>query len=395
MRRRLGWGHLVVFAAIVTGSVRAQNATDKPRDGNPSSPTATHRSARAGEPRLGDPQPFPEAKSTAPPKTDDELATAINRLAVELAAAGRFSGSVLVVVDGKPLVDNAWGEADRENHLPNKPETSFDIGSIGKLFTQIAILQLMEAGKMALDEPFGKYLTNYPNRDIAAKVTVRQLLLHTSGMGDIFDRAAPENDFSSMHQLNDFLPLFAHKPVEFAPGTQTHYSNAGYIVLGLVVEAVSGEDYYKYVEEHVLKPAGMRRSGFFDRSHLPPTVAHSYDDGSDVTRVHPVRGSSAGGLQASAGDLWRLVQAIDGGRLVKSESVKALRGLIPHPPTALRIDESKLRGYGIAGGAPGVSAQLAIDPTGRYTRIILCNVSPPMAMSMAATINEWIKQMPK
>jgi D-alanyl-D-alanine carboxypeptidase len=395
MRRRLGWGHLVVVAAIATGSVRAESATGKSPDGNSSSSGAAHGLARAGEPGPGGPQPFPEAKSIAPPKTDKELAAAINRLALELAASGRFSGSVLVVVDGKPLVDNAWGEADRENGLPNKPETSFDIGSIGKLITQIAILQLMEAGKVALEEPFGKYLTNYPNRDVAAKATVRQLLLHTSGMGDIFDRAAPEDDFSSMRQLNDFLPLFAQKPLEFAPGTETHYSNAGYIVLGLVIEAVSGEEYYKYVEEHVLKPAGMARSGFFDRSHLPPTVAHSYDDGSDVTRVHPVRGSSAGGLQASAGDLWRLVKAIDDGKLVRKESVKALRALIPHPPTALPIDESKLRGYGIAGGAPGVSAQLAIDPSGHYTRIILCNGSPPMAMSMAATISEWIKQMPK
>jgi hypothetical protein len=112
--------------------------------------------------------------------------------------------------------------------------------------------------------------------------------------------------------------------------------------------------------------------------------------------MHAVHGSPAGGLQASTGDLLRLVQAVDGGKLLKKESVKVLRDLIPHPPnTPPPADETKLAAYGIAGGGPGVSAQLAIDSTGHYTRVVLCNGSPPMAMSMAATIGEWIKQMPK
>jgi hypothetical protein len=112
--------------------------------------------------------------------------------------------------------------------------------------------------------------------------------------------------------------------------------------------------------------------------------------------MHATRGSPAGGLQASSGDLLRLVHAIDGGKLLKAESVKVLRDLVPHPPNAAPpADDTKLSGYGIAGGAPGVSAQMAIDAAGHYSRVVLCNGSPPMAMSMAATINEWIKQMPK
>jgi D-alanyl-D-alanine carboxypeptidase len=344
----------------------------------------------------GRPQPFAEAKKIAQPKSEKELASAIKQLADELASVGRFSGSVLVAADGKPLIENAWGEADREDKVPNKPDTSYDVGSIGKLFTQIAILQLVEAGKVTLDDPFGKYLTNYPNTDVAGQVTIRQLLLHSSGMGDFLDSITPDTKLSSMRQLEDFLPLFAQKPLEFAPGSQTHYSNTGYVVLGMVVETVSGDDYYKYVEEHILKSADMAHTGFFDRTRLPGTVAHSYDDGRDVTNNHPVRGSPAGGLQASAGDLFRLVKATDAGKLLKKESVKLLRDLIPHPPNAPPPeDETRLVAYGIAGGAPGVSAYLAIDPTGRYTRVVLCNGSPPMATSMAATISEWIKQMPK
>jgi D-alanyl-D-alanine carboxypeptidase len=397
MHYRLGSDKLLVAASIfilATNNLSAQNsppAANKPPEQS-SAPTR-----RMPGPGMGGPsQPFPEAKNIAQPKNDSELAAAIKQLAGELSSSGKFSGSVLLAVDGKPLVESAWGDANREHEVPNTLETSFDIGSLGKLFTQIAILQLVDAGKLSLDEFFGKYLPNYPNRDIAAKVTIRQLLLHTSGMGDIFDSITPKTDLSSLRQLKDFLPLFANKPLEFEPGSQPHYSNAGYVVLGLVIEAVSGDDYYKYVEQHVLKPATMTRSGFFERSKLPPTVAHSYDDGHDVTNTHPVHGSPAGGLQASTGDLLRLVKAIDAGKIIGKESVKVLRDLIPHPPNAPPpADDDKLEAYGIAGGAPGVSAQLAIDPTGYYTRVVLCNGSPPMAISMAATIAEWIKQMPK
>ena len=329
-------------------------------------------------------------------ENDAELAAAVKQLGIKLAASGRFSGSVLLAVDGKPLLSEAWGNADAENKIPNTPETSYDIGSIGKLFTQIAILQLIDGGKLKLDDPFGEYLTNYPNPQVAGKVTIRQLLLHQSGMGDFLEDITPETNLTALRQLRDFLPLFQQKPLDFAPGTQTHYSNTGYLVLGVIVEAVSGSDYYKYVEKHILQPAGMTHAGFFDRTNLPPNVAHSYDDGKDVTKLHPLHSSSAGGLQASTGDLLRLVQALDAGKLLQKESVKLLRDLIPHPPNApAPADESKLEGYGIAGGAPGVSAQLAIDPAGHYTRIILCNSTPPMAMSMGATIGAWLKLRPK
>src|SRR5207253_1337852 len=104
-----------------------------------------------GPPR---PEPLAEAKLIPQPKNDQELAAAMKRLGDELAPSGRFSGSVLLAVDGRPLLNDAWGEANRETKVPNTPDTSYDVGSIGKLFTQIAILQLVEAGKVSLDETF-------------------------------------------------------------------------------------------------------------------------------------------------------------------------------------------------------------------------------------------------
>lgn len=342
------------------------------------------------------PAPFPEASAIPQPKNDQELAAAINRLAQELAAGGRFSGSILLAVDGKPLVDGAWGEADRRMKAANTSDTAYDIGSIGKLFTQIGILQLVDAGKMTLEDTIAKDLPDYPNRDAAGKVTIRQLLLHTGGIPDLFSKITPDTKLDSLVELKDFLPLFAEKPLDFEPGSTTRYSSSGYIILGLVIEAVSGQKYSDYVKQHILEPTGMEHSGFFDRAQLPASVARSYEGADDVTGMHPRKGTSAGGMQASARDLFRVVQAINSGKLLKPESVTVLRGLVPRPPNApLPSDATKLMAYGIEGGAPGVSAQLAIDPTGHYTRIVLCNSGPPMAMSMAATIREWINKMPK
>lgn len=138
------------------------------------------------------------------------------------------------------------------------------------------------------------------------------------------------------------------------------------------------------------KPAAMTHSGFFDRAMLPPSVARSYDGEQDATGIHPRQGSPAGGLQASTGDLNLLVQAINTGKLLKPDSVTTLRSLIPHPPGAPPpADPTRLMAYGIEGGAPGVNAQLVIDPGGRYVRVILCNGSPPMG----ATIRGWIERM--
>lgn len=346
----------------------------------------------------GPPEPYPEAKAIVQPKNNEELASAIKKLGDTLAKTGRFSGSILLAADGKILVDNAWGEANRSTGAPNTPATAYDVGSIGKLFTQIAVMQLTEQGKLGLDETIAKYLPDYPNKAVAEKVTIRELLLHTSGIPDFFDRLTPETapslKIDAVVDLKDFLPLFSDKPLEFAPGSSNRYSNSGYIVLGLIVEAVSRENYRDYIQRHILDPAGMTHAGFFDRAHLPAFVAHSYEDTKDVTNIHPRRGSPAGGLQATASELYRLVEAVDSGKLIKPASINIIRRLMPAPPNAPPLaDSAKLTSFGIQGGAPGVNSQLAIDPTGRYTRVVLCNAGPPMASTMGATIRAWIKGM--
>lgn len=166
------------------------------------------------------------------PKNDAEPAEAIKSLVGRLAEDGRFSGSIIWAKDGEALVNGAWGFADQNRGTTNTVGTAFDVASIGKLFTQTAILQLMEQGKLALDDKVGQHLKDYPNKSVAEKVTIRQLLLNTGGLGDIFGRF--ENGpppFARMTELKDFLPLFVNEPLLFEPGANNEYSNAGYIVL--------------------------------------------------------------------------------------------------------------------------------------------------------------------
>ena len=150
--------------------------------------------------------------------------------------------------------------ADRERKVPNTLTTRFRIGSMNKMFTAVAILQLAQAGKLKLDDPFGKYLTDYPNKELASKVTLHQLLTHTGGTGDIF---GPDFDThrTELKTLQDYVKLYGNRGPEFPPGSKWVYSNYGFILLGLVVEKVSGQNYYDYVNTHIYDVAGMNNSG--------------------------------------------------------------------------------------------------------------------------------------
>src|SRR5437899_13054039 len=163
--------------------------------------------------------------------------------ALTAAAEKNFSGVVLLAENGNPILLRAWGDGIRV-------DTKFNLGSINKIFTQVAIGQFAASGKLALTDTIRKHLPDYPS-PVADKITIQQLIEHKSGLGDFFGPeylAAPP---SSLRKLSDYLLLFVNKPLEFEPGTSQRYSNAGYIVLGLIIEAITRQSYYDYVREHV------------------------------------------------------------------------------------------------------------------------------------------------
>jgi D-alanyl-D-alanine carboxypeptidase len=167
--------------------------------------------------------------------------------------AGQFSGAVLVARDGRTLFEGAYGLADRERGVPNTPQTQFRVGSMYKMLTAVAALQLVQAGTLRLDAPLGTYLPDYPNADVASTVTPHHLLTHTGGTGDIFGPQFMAHR-TELRTVADYLRLYGTRGLQFAPGARWEYSNYGFLLLGAVVERVGGTSYEDHVAARVLAP---------------------------------------------------------------------------------------------------------------------------------------------
>jgi|GEM_PF-566453 len=331
--------------------------------------------------------PLP-AQETGAPKRElkpDAQVVAEAAAAIDKAVADdRFSGVVLLAKDGKPILSRATGMADPEKAAPNRIDTKFNLGSINKFLTHLAIGQLAAAGKLNLNDTLRKQLPDYPS-PAADKITIQQLLDHRSGLGDFFGpkfMAAPP---SSLRKLSDYVPLFADKPLEFEPGSKQRYSNAGYVVLGLIIEKVSGQSYYDYVRDHITKPAGMTDTASYAvDDNVPNRAIGQTKRGPDGplpqrhsnVKTLPGRGSSAGGGYSTAPDLLRLSQALLDNRLLSKGWTDWL--------FSGKVDGGGVRGLGVAGGAPGINAVLEIAPP--YTLIVLSNFDPPSAEEVSRSI---------
>jgi D-alanyl-D-alanine carboxypeptidase len=308
-------------------------------------------------------------------KNNDELLAAVKEYAEKASKAEEFSGVILVAQNGKPLFEQAYGFADRDKKIPNQVQTRFNIGSINKSFTSLAIRQLIAGKKISLDDLIQKFLPDYPNKDAASKVTIRHLLNMTSGIGDFFGERYEATPKENIRSLEDYLPLFADRPLEFEPGAREQYSNGGFIVLGLIIQKASGSDYYAYIREQVFKPAGMLDSDWFDKSVPAPNRAIGYVRAGSSWKTNfetlPGKGSSAGGGYSTVRDFLKYTIALAQGPL--KETGEDLRG-----------------GFGIGGGAPGLNAALEWDPKSGYVIAVMSNFGPPSAERVARQIRSWL-----
>ena len=212
-----------------------------------------------------------------PRGSDVRVVESVGALLQKASDAGEFSGVVLIARDGKPIFHKAYGAADRGLGVPNRPDTRFNLGSINKVFTQVAIGQLAEAGRLDFSDTIRKHLPDYPLPSPAAdRITIQQLLTMSSGLGDFFGPAFDATPKNRLRTLADYLPLFAKEPLLFEPGTSRRYSNAGYIVLGLILEKVMGQSYFDYVRKHVFEPAGMKDTDSFELDAIVPNRATGY-----------------------------------------------------------------------------------------------------------------------
>ena len=307
-----------------------------------------------------------------------------------------FSG-VYLVANRNESIHQSYGYANRSEQIQHDVTTRFGIASGCKLFTAIAISQLVEQGKLSFSTSLGSFQT-FDLPHLSPNVTVHQLLTHTSGIPDYFDESVSD-DFEALwrdipmyrlQQLRDFLPLFQQKAMKDEPGSRFSYNNAGYILLGLIVEEVTGQSFTDYVEQSIFQPAGMTASGYFSLDALPSKTALGYIDHPDGTwRTNqyaiPIKGGADGGAFVTVQDMTRFWKALFSHQLLDAASTSLL--LTPHVTVN---DRGGSYGYGlwiqhhasgdvykyhVMGYDPGVSFHSGYYPETEVISVICSNQS--------------------
>lgn len=331
-----------------------------------------------------------------------QVLSGVQDKAEAMAARQQYAGSLLIAHGDQVLLSRSWGHADRSAGVANTADTRFRIASMYKMFTAVAVLQLVEARKLDLDGKLADYLDGYPNRELATQVSIRQLLTHTAGTGDIFTeeyaRKRPQ-----VREHKDYLALFGKRATEFTPGTASSYSNYGFVLLGAVIERVSGGSYDDYLQAHVFGPAGMRATGSLPENQVATQLAVGYtlegDAPQDNRNYLPWRGTAAGGGYSTVGDLQRFVQALRSGRLLSGN-------LMAQATRAQNADgwygygfsvggEGPLRWFGHDGGAEGMSGSLRVYPELGYMLVSLANLDPPASERLTEYFSNRMPVEPK
>ncbi len=328
---------------------------------------AVEAGARRRDPVAGVPPPPVDGKMTSA-----EIDQRLDGYFTRLAADDVFSGVALVAKNGVPVFFKAYGMADREKKIANTIRTRFNIGSINKTFTQTAIRQLVQAGKLQPGDTIGTFFPKYPQA-ASRTATVEQLLSHRAGLADFFGpefTSAPKDRFASNA---DYFQFVSRLPPTFAPGERNQYCNGCYIALGAIVEKVSGMPYEKYVAENIFSRAEMTSTGYPRSDRPEPDIAIGYTRRGDTaaltrnTAMHGVTGSAAGGGYSTALDLLTYVKAIRSGRFPGNDPNMA-----------------------IAGGAPGTSA--VVEAGSEWIVIVLSNFDPPTGERIGVSIADALRR---
>ncbi len=303
--------------------------------------------------------------------TATQMASAIDAWLAPYLARDDFAGVLMVAREGQPFLTRTYGLADRERNRAATEATRYNIASIGKKFTQTAIARLIQEGRLTRNSTIGELLPDYPNAE-AHSATIAQLVGMQGGISDFFGEdfnTQPKSRFNSNHAYYEYV---SRLPQRFAPGSRTEYCNGCYVVLGEIIERLSGMRFEDYVQRVVFTPARMMRSGYFNVTDLPANSALPYvraaGPGSAYRNNqdhHGVAGSGAGGAYSTVGDLLAFDNALRDGRLLNPEMTAWVLG---GEASAGRNHAS----LGIAGGGGGASNIMVSD--GHWTVIVTGNV---------------------
>jgi D-alanyl-D-alanine carboxypeptidase len=317
---------------------------------------------------------------------------ALENLITRKVYADEFSGVVLITHHDTIIFEQVHGLANRRYAVPNQLDTRFNLASMNKMFTGVAVTQLAQAGKLEFNDLVGCYLPDYPNRDVRENVTIHHLLTHTSGLGTYWE----DENFHQMAKTNfrkiwDYLDLVCEASLHFRPGTAWKYSDTGFLLLGAIIEIVTEESYYGYVRENIYSPAGMGSTDSYAIDEPIPNLAIGYTkfngkgqppltDWRSNNYIHPMKGVPDGGGYSNVRDLLRFAQALKDETLLDETHRKII--MTPkvqvegeyHYGYGFRHDVRSLgQSFGHTGGFPGAANICMMYPDLNYTTIVLSN----------------------
>jgi len=318
----------------------------------------------------------PSLAQTTP--TTDEIVSRANEYLAAVEKIDRFSGTVLIARDGKPILSKGIGMANREWDIPNTPATAMRLGSVTKQFTSAAIMLLQERGKLSTSDLICKYISECP----AAwePITIRQVLTHTSGIPNYTD--AP--DFAKKAILpistSDLLVDYKSKPLDFAPGEKFNYSNSGYHLLGLIVEKASGKSYKDFLQENIFTPLGLNDTGYDSHENIIKHRAAGYTRKGEgfvnAAYMDMLIPFAAGALYSTTEDLLKWDQALYTDKLLtqksRDEMFTPAKGTYAYGWNVGKRGNHRSISHG--GGIYGFATQIARYPDDRVTVIVLSNV---------------------
>ncbi len=323
------------------------------------------------------------------PQGDTNIENKIDSFLTNLTGE-EFSGTILVAKNGEILQKRAYGLASKELDVKNKIDTKFNIASITKTFTAVAILQLYEEGKIDLTTPIGKYLKEYPNEKVRNSVTISQLLTHTAGLSNFYVTSFLDKCKFEFKEVEDFVPLFVNDSLLSEPGTEYNYDAAGYVLLGLIIEEITGTNYYDYLQENIFRKAKMTNTAAYEIDAIIENKANGYtfaegDSGTLKNNIFYLSKASPGGFHYSTvEDLFNFNKALFSYKLISKKTVDLMikprvKGYNTHLGYGIDVDNRyKETILGHSGGWYGISGEIIYLPASHYTITILSNVDSSM-----------------
>ena len=342
----------------------------------------------------------PPVAVTEPALSEKEAVDEIRNLMASLHKKDWFSGTMLIAKGSNVLLTDFAGEANKGDHAPINIDTKFNLGSMNKMFTATAVARLVEAGKLSFDDPLSKYLDeSWLPKTVTDKITIRHLITHTSGLGSYFNETYVRSSRALFRKLDDYKPLIKDDRPAFTPGEKFQYSNTGLFLLGVVIEKVTGEDYFDHIRKVIYAPAGMTNSDCYEMDYPIENLAIGYSPDwkspykwQNNLYKHVIKGGPAGGGFSTVQDLHRFARALLEGKLVS----KAMLG------TMWTDFKGANYGYGFgvstgpggkvvghSGGFDGINSQLSIYLDSGYIVAVMSNIdngASPVADRIGRTL---------